>query len=617
MAQCEQCRTEIPEESRACPACGSPHAEVPDELIGRELLGRYRVVRLLAEGGMGRVYLAEQLVGTVARRVAVKVLRRQLGDDRQLVSRFSREAETLVRLTHPNTVQLFDFGALPDGTLALVMEYVEGHSLARELAQGPLPLARVERLLVQIGGALKEAHAHGIVHRDLKPDNLLIADRAGHGDFVKVLDFGIAKVSAADDAKNTKLTQQGMIIGTPPYMSPEQFSGEAVDARSDVYSLGVIVYEMLTGKLPFVANTPWEWASRHLTTDPMPLPLEAATDLLPRHAAAVRKALAKRVEDRPQSVDEFLALFSGAPGSMRASSSAGNDLREETASSTLPELAGSSARPRLLRRTALAIGALACVGFVVGLVSLRAGSSSALRAPTREASSAQAGAPNLPAPHPSGLSTPDFEPREAAAPRPAGGASNDPRAPSARVHRREHLKSAREDKATVAEPNPAGTPSPPPAAAGFAPEPASPPLREAPPAAPAPEQPEPAPRPATARVEPPRRPPSDLRPSSSAQASTSAPVPGDLQQRIAQIQATAPGRLETALGLYQAAASRYGAHPALASARAELARAAEPRLKTLLSQSRCAQAQALQRALNAISAGTATGGLFGGRCPPP
>src|ERR1700710_2054468 len=133
MGHCERCQIDVPDDVSSCPQCGSELGAEPDELLGREVLGRYRIVRMLAEGGMGRGYLAEQSVGTVVRRVAVKVLRRQLGNDKQLVSRFSREAETLVRLTHPNTVQLFDFGALPDGTLGLVMEYVEGHSLAREL----------------------------------------------------------------------------------------------------------------------------------------------------------------------------------------------------------------------------------------------------------------------------------------------------------------------------------------------------------------------------------------------------------------------------------------------------------------------------------------------------
>src|SRR5690606_12990691 len=141
-------------------------------LIGQEVLGRYRVVSLIGEGGMGRVYLAEQRVGTTTRRVAVKTLRPQLSADKQLARRFFREAETIVRLTHPNTIQFFDFGELPDGTLIIVMEYIEGQSLAHELARGPLAPERADRIFTQICGALAEAHGLGIVHRDLKPDNI-------------------------------------------------------------------------------------------------------------------------------------------------------------------------------------------------------------------------------------------------------------------------------------------------------------------------------------------------------------------------------------------------------------------------------------------------------------
>src|SRR4051812_47616210 len=264
MAQCEQCGTECPETASFCRQCGRELA-VADPLLGQELLGRYKVVRLIGEGGMGRVYEAEQRVGTTTRRVAVKTLRPQLSADPQLARRFFREAETIVRLTHPNLIQFFDFGELPNGTLALVMEYIEGQSLAQLLAAGPLDPLRVDRIFAQICGALAEAHGIGIVHRDLKPDNILLTQRGGQGDFVKVLDFGIAKISAAEDDRSTKLTQQGMMVGPPPYMSPEQFSGDSIDARSDIYSLGVIAYEMLTNRLPFDARTPWEWASKHLT----------------------------------------------------------------------------------------------------------------------------------------------------------------------------------------------------------------------------------------------------------------------------------------------------------------------------------------------------------------
>ena len=140
----------------------------------------------------------------------------------------------------------------------------------RQLQRGAIEAERADRLLIQICGSLFEAHNMGIVHRDLKPENVLLTQRGGQKDFVKVLDFGIAKRSEAEDESQAKLTKQGMVLGTPPYMSPEQFSGQTLDARSDIYSLGVMTYEMLTGHLPFEARTPWEWATKHLTTPPLP-----------------------------------------------------------------------------------------------------------------------------------------------------------------------------------------------------------------------------------------------------------------------------------------------------------------------------------------------------------
>jgi serine/threonine-protein kinase len=283
-----------------------------DPLLGKVLLDRYRPVRLLGEGGMGRVYVAEQKMSTTTRKVAIKTLHPELSQDPQLVARFRRECETVIELTHPNTIQFYDFGELPDGTLFIVMEFVEGRSLASELEKGPLDLARIDKILIQVCGSLHEAHQRGIIHRDLKPDNILLTDRGGHTDFVKVLDFGIAKKDDADDPRKTKLTKQGMVLGTPPYMSPEQFSGKRLDARSDIYSLGVMVYEMLVGALPFDATTPWEWATKHLTAQPTPFEAHPGHERIPVHKKnAVMRALAKNPDQRPSTVLEFLQEFTG------------------------------------------------------------------------------------------------------------------------------------------------------------------------------------------------------------------------------------------------------------------------------------------------------------------
>jgi serine/threonine-protein kinase len=194
------------------------------------------------------------------------------------------------------------------------MEFIQGASLADIIEKGgAIEPARTEKILGQICGSLAEAHSHGIVHRDLKPDNVVLADRAGQKDFVKVLDFGIAKRSNEEDKNEQKLTQQGMVLGTPPYMSPEQFTGKPIDARSDIYSLAVMVYEMLTGTLPFQANTAWEWATQHMTQPPRDIDTMPNHERIPaRMKDALRKALAKSPDDRFPTVTAFFDAFSGA-----------------------------------------------------------------------------------------------------------------------------------------------------------------------------------------------------------------------------------------------------------------------------------------------------------------
>jgi tRNA A-37 threonylcarbamoyl transferase component Bud32 len=283
------------------------------QLVGTTIAGKYKITELLGEGGMGCVYVGEQQMGTAVRKVAVKTLHRHLSQDQKIKERFARECGTVSELHHPNTIQVFDFGTTPEGLLYIVMEFVKGQSVATVIEkEGPMDPVRVEKILTQVCGSLQEAHEHGIVHRDLKPDNVVLCDRAGQKDWVEVLDFGIAKRSSENDPNEAKLTQQGMVLGTPPYMSPEQFTGQPIDGRSDIYALGVMTYEMLTGQLPFEANTAWEWATKHMTAQPKPIEAQPNGNLLPeKMRAAIKRALEKRPEDRQATAKDFLESFAG------------------------------------------------------------------------------------------------------------------------------------------------------------------------------------------------------------------------------------------------------------------------------------------------------------------
>jgi len=284
----------------------------PDRLVGVEIGGKYKIVRLLGEGGMGCVYQGEQKLGNTIRKVAIKTLHEHLSHDPQILARFEREVGTVAGLQHPNTIQVFDFGKMDDGTLYIVMEFVEGKSVAAMLeVGGPMEPARVTNILKQVCGSLEEAHGLGIVHRDLKPDNIVLCEKAGQHDWVEVLDFGIAKRSSEVDEREQKLTQQGMVLGTPPYMSPEQFTGKPVDRRSDIYSLAVMAYEMLTGGLPFNGNTAWEWATAHMTAQPRPLETFPVSGRIPpAMKSAILRALEKDPNARFANVTDFFAAFS-------------------------------------------------------------------------------------------------------------------------------------------------------------------------------------------------------------------------------------------------------------------------------------------------------------------
>ncbi len=234
-----------------------------DPWIGQVVNGKFRVEALVGQGGMGRVYRAKHL--TLDRPVVLKMLHKDFSTDPQVVQRFQREARAASRLNHPNSIAVLDFGEAEDGTLFMAMEFLAGRDLARVIGdEFPLGDARIVRIGAQMLSALAEAHVQGIVHRDLKPENVMIEPRRGEPDFVKVLDFGIAKITSPG-ANEPKLTQAGLVCGTPEYMSPEQARGAELDSRTDLYSTGVILYQMATGELPFQSDTPVGFLTKHLT----------------------------------------------------------------------------------------------------------------------------------------------------------------------------------------------------------------------------------------------------------------------------------------------------------------------------------------------------------------
>ncbi len=274
-------------------------------MLGRTV-GNYLVERKLAEGGMGAVYLARH--PRIGKEVAIKVLLPQLSRDPELVQRFFQEAKAAAEIKDEHIVDVLDFGELPDGGSYIIMEWLEGRSLAELLrAEGKIPLARAQTIARGIGRALAAAHARGIVHRDLKPDNIFLVRHDDDADFVKVLDFGIAKLMG--DTADVK-TRVGAILGTPYYMSPEQCQGFTVDPRADVYSLGVILYQMVTGRLPFEAAGLGELLLAHVSRPPPP-PRQLAPELPPAAEAALLQALAKDPEQRFSRVEALVTAFCG------------------------------------------------------------------------------------------------------------------------------------------------------------------------------------------------------------------------------------------------------------------------------------------------------------------
>ncbi|HEY4014325.1 MAG TPA: serine/threonine-protein kinase [Polyangiaceae bacterium] len=364
---------------------GTTGASDPEALVGTLLGGRYQIERLLGEGGMGAVYLAEHT--HMRKRVAVKVLHPEMGRLAEVVARFEREAMAAANMEHPNVAGATDFGKLDDGSFFLVLEYVGGTSLRDVIAKGRLDLPRALHIVRQIASALSRAHALGIVHRDVKPENIMLVKRESDPDFVKMLDFGIAKVPIGEIAtggQGETLTQLGMVYGTPEYMAPEQALGQPVDARADLYALGVMMFEMITGKRPYQHESKVTLLGMHVAA-PIPSMSERAPDAnVPAEVeAVVTRLLAKDSAERfPSARDLVEALDAVGPSASAAllptqlaAHASGNPAR-------LTSLVGASLRGALDaappwaksgRAMALgtALGAVAIVAVVVAAMGRR------------------------------------------------------------------------------------------------------------------------------------------------------------------------------------------------------------------------------------------------------
>jgi len=285
-------------------------------MVGRELEGKYKITDELGEGGMGSVYLAYQ--STMDREVAVKVLKRQYCQNKLAIKRFLREARAASKLAHPNTITVYDFGQTADGLLYMVMEKLNGRPLADIMdEEGILHPERAVHILAQVCDSLAEAHANGITHRDLKPENIFIEPKFGNPEHVKVLDFGIAKMT---EEGNTQATATGMICGTPSYMSPEQAMGKEIDGRSDVYALGILLYEMLAADRPFDGDTAMEVMLKHLNEEPPKLPPEVQAEVPEALVELMHRMLAKRVEERPSDCQTLKTELQAAMGARPSSS---------------------------------------------------------------------------------------------------------------------------------------------------------------------------------------------------------------------------------------------------------------------------------------------------------
>lgn len=400
---CPACGSHFSPDGRFCPFDGTPLVAAEgwdpseDALLGSVVDGRYEVQSVIGEGGMGTVYQVRHKA--LGKRFALKALRKDLAADGEIAARFIQEARTAAAVSHPGLVEITDFGRLDSGQVYFVMELLEGSSLASLLRSGgPLPAERGLDIVRQLVNALKAAHDSSIVHRDLKPDNIHISKGDGERDLVKIVDFGLAKVIGS-----SKLTRSGMVFGTPHYMSPEQASGELVDHRADIYALGIVMYEMFTGKVPFEADSYMGILTKHMYMAPTP-PSELRGEL--KELGALEDVILRCLQKRPAArYDNLAALLVDLERRLPASVS-----RSKRAPSLLADQLELPSRhealPRRSRRLAplLIVAAAFLAGLLlVGLVR-RAGkpvsaAGASARAPNSSAPPARpAASPGLAAP---------------------------------------------------------------------------------------------------------------------------------------------------------------------------------------------------------------------------
>jgi eukaryotic-like serine/threonine-protein kinase len=407
MRFCPRCGSRY-EHERFCPEDGAATEPLPDAgppkdaLLGTLVDGRYRIEAQIGEGGMGVVYRVTHIA--LNKTLALKLLRGEMAKDPEVVQRFMQEAQAATAIGHENIIDINDFGRLPDGTAYFVMEFLNGRPLHDLIKRGgSLPVSDAVQILRQIAGALGAAHERGIVHRDLKPDNVFVLQRNELSNFVKVLDFGIAKVGTT---KN-KLTRTGMVFGTPHYMSPEQAAGQAVDARTDIYALGVIMYEMFTGRVPFDADTFMGVLTKHMFEQPAPMFGSDVERQLGAVEQITLRALEKKPENRYPSMQALLedldrVLGGGSPRALagqRPSTEIADALEPRSKSELRIEQRLAETQPELpvARRWPYYVaGGLALASAVALVLLLRAGGES-VSSPALPA----AGAPPLPAAPPS------------------------------------------------------------------------------------------------------------------------------------------------------------------------------------------------------------------------
>jgi serine/threonine protein kinase len=320
-----------------------------DTLIDTVVAERYRVIKRLGEGGMGQVYLAEHIA--IERRIALKVLRSEYAHRGEMVTRFQQEAISASRIKHPNVLDVFDFGRLDNGCFFLAMEYLEGNDLAEEMGRRRVidPINGV-RIALEVCRGLGAAHAKGVVHRDLKPENVFLQRTSDGEETIKIVDFGIASLRTNEEAagaQRKRLTRTGMIFGTPEYMAPEQAAGKRADHRADIYALGIMMFEMFTGAVPFSDETFLGVLSKHATEVP-----PAMSSILPELAispqlqSVVMKALAKNPGERYESMADFAQAIQATPeGALHTNRVLGRPQSTERSPSFIPPAPGNPTAP--------------------------------------------------------------------------------------------------------------------------------------------------------------------------------------------------------------------------------------------------------------------------------